>query len=59
VVGHHYGVIDDYAERHRDAGKRVEMYLQLEEVIEDEGYEDVGNQTDGDDQQIFELPAYG
>ena len=58
MVGHHNGIVYDYPERDSNSGQRIKMHLELKDVIKDERNEDIGNEADSDDKQVFEFPAY-
>ena len=55
---HHNCSINDDTQRNRNAGKRIEMDLHIEQHIKDERYENICKQRKADNRQILEAPAH-
>ena len=56
-----YKGLDAYADvqRHGDAGQRVDVDVQVQEVVEDRRHEDIDGQRRGDDGQVAQVAAHG
>ncbi len=57
MVDHDDRRVDDNAQRHGDTGQRVDVDVQIQEVVEDDCHEDIDCERDGDDEQVVEIPA--
>ncbi len=52
MVGHHYGRIDDYTERDRNAGKGIDVHCNIKNIVENYRRKDIGRKSEGYHQEV-------
>jgi len=58
MIGHDDGVIDNQAEWNGDAGKRIELDFQFEQIIENGGNGQINKKTGGNQEQIAQATCH-